>query len=118
MTTFNELIYGGTKGQPEPEVGMGATELMWTDRMPYTIVDVVLFKSGPKKGLVRQITLQPDNAVRVDSNGMSDSQTYEFSRNTDAPTVVATRRKDDAFRTSGGRRFRVGSRDKYHDFSF
>lgn len=39
--SLNNLMLTGTKGQPTPEVGMGATQLGWTDRHAYTIVEVI-----------------------------------------------------------------------------
>lgn len=54
--------------QVTPEVGMGATEVVGSDRYPYTIVKVV----NPKK-----IVVQRDDYRRTDNNGQSELQTYE-----------------------------------------
>lgn len=102
----------------EPEVGMGATLVMWTDRHPYTIVEVVRFKSGQRAGEVKGVFATRDDAVRTDSNGMSESQTYEFTTNPDAHREWFHKDKHGAFRSEGGTRLAVGVRGKYFDFSF
>lgn len=45
----NRMMEMGVRGQPEPVVGMGVTELMWTDRRPFEIVRVELKKDGSVK---------------------------------------------------------------------
>jgi hypothetical protein len=65
----------GTKGQPAPEIGMGATVLHWTDRSPATIVRVFEIYGLPA------IEIQGDKYERTDSNGFSESQTYEYTPN-------------------------------------
>lgn len=116
MTTgsFVNHVYGRMVNTPTPEVGMGATVLMWTDRAPATIVEVV----SPKT-----IKVQGDNAKRVDENGMSESQTYEYTPNEDGPVDTYTLRKNGRWirkgdPMKGGQCLLVGSREKYHDFSF
>lgn len=116
----NHLYSRAVKGQPEPEVGMGATLLAWTDRYPATIVAV--------EGNI--ITVREDNSRRVDHNGMSETQDYEFTPNPDGYESNYRREKDGTWslvvknETTGrwnkrsGNGLRIGSRDKYHDFSF
>jgi hypothetical protein len=78
---------------------------------------------------VKRIACQGDAAKRIDSNGMSESQTYEFSRQPEAARVwFAKDRKGLWVRViqaesgrwiqarSGG--LRIGERDCYHDYSF
>lgn len=36
----NRIMEAGVRGQPDPVVGMGVTELMWSDRLPYEIVRI------------------------------------------------------------------------------
>jgi hypothetical protein len=117
------MMMSGTKGQPEPEVGMGGTILMWTDRTPVTIIGLVKYRTGKNKGKIRAVTVQYDKAKRVDNNGMSEQQEWEFTRNLDGAQRIFTRRPNGAFiaagdTTKGGTQLRIGSRDKYHDFSF
>lgn len=122
MTTLNEIMYGGTKGQPEPEVGMGITLLFWSDREPGTIVDVVPFKSGPNKGKARLIRFQEDKVDFVDGKTV-------ITPDPDARVETATRRKGDRFVTTGdknilwnapieGVRVRIGDRGYYRDPHF
>lgn len=41
--SLNNLL-AGTNPELKPEIGMGATKIMWTDRAPYTII--AISKSG------------------------------------------------------------------------
>ena len=119
----NHLYSRMTNGQPEPVVGMGATLLSWTDRNPATITSV------QKVGKFTIIGVKGDNYKRIDSNGMSENQEYEYTPNPDAAELFF--RFDGKFWSrvrmnpetkrwnkidSGG--IRIGSRQKYHDFSF
>lgn len=101
-------IYGESK-QPPPEVGMGVTELCYTDRHAGTIVSVSA--SG------KSFKWQQDIAIRTDNNGMSDSQTYEFKPDPDASIKTARQHKNGKYYTDG-RVIQVGSRSEYHDFNF
>lgn len=102
---------------PTPEVGMGATVLGYSDRYAGTIVRV-----DPKNGAfwVRQ-----DNAKRVDGNGMSESQTYEYSPNPEGREFLfkrVTRGKlKGQYREDGrsqGNGVLIGQRRQYYDFTF
>lgn len=53
-----------------PEVGKGATVLLWTDRHAYEVMEV----SDDKK----RVVVQQYNAKRIDNLGMSDQQDYEY----------------------------------------
>jgi L-2-hydroxyglutarate oxidase LhgO len=112
--SLTNYLMSGTKGQPVPAVGMGATLLGWTDRHPATIVAV-----GPN---ARWVDAQDDDYKRIDKNGMSESQEYEFSPNPKAPIVRYSLRKDGGYVRVGdsmsGARLRIGDRDCYYDFSF
>lgn len=108
-------LLSGTKGQPVPCVGMGATELLWSDRYAYTIMYV-----NPK---CTEIGVQRDRAIRVDSNGMSESQEYHYESQPDAEIVYYTLRKNGAWvkkgeSMRGGSRMRIGQRIEYYDYSF
>jgi hypothetical protein len=95
----------------KPVVGMGATRIDWTDRHPFTVVEVLS---------QRRVVVQEDNYDRVDINGMSESQDYTFTPNPEAPKVVISLRKDGKWYEVGkhGSKYILGSRDKYHDYSF
>lgn len=95
---------------PTPTVGMGGTILSYTDRHAVTVVEVLT----PKK-----IVVQYDNATRTDKNGMSESQSYEFSPNPEGQKHTVTLRKDGRWKEQGGSTVvMLGRRDKYHDYSF
>jgi hypothetical protein len=105
----------------EPEVGMGATILMWSDRRPVTIVEVLRYKTGDKRGQVRGVITTADVAKRVDTRGQSECQDYVFETSENGSRSYWTLRKDGRFRESGewgGTTLRIGSRDCYRDPSF
>lgn len=119
----NHMLSRGTIGQPTPEVGMGATVLAWTDRHPGTIRKVQATKTG---WIVRATE---DDAARIDANGMSECQRYEFTPNENGREWWFSfdergwRQVElgDANRfrlVSGGKGLRIGERGKYYDFSF
>lgn len=96
-----------------PEVGMGATILGWTDRHACTIVAVHL--AGKRIAVTRDI------AHRVDKNGMSEVQEYEYTTNPEAAWQYFTLRKGGEYIAQGSRsgsRLSIGRRSHYHDFSF
>lgn len=97
----------------EPEVGMGATICMWTDRRPCTVLTV----SG------KTVTIQLDHANRTDKNGMSEEQDYTYERNPNGAILTFTLRKNGRWIKKGdtmehGNSLSIGIREKYHDFSF
>lgn len=97
-----------------PAVGMGATILMHSDRYPATIVEV----RNPKT-----IVIQEDHAKRTDTNGASETQTYVFAPDLQGAKHVLTLRKNGTWMKQGesmkhGTIVRIGTRDKYYDFSF
>ncbi len=55
-----------------PVVGMGVTELLWSDRNPYEVIEV---KDAT------HIIIRALSAERIDHNGMSEIQEYRFSSN-------------------------------------
>ena len=115
--SFMNFAMSGMIGMPEPEVGMGVTVLSWTDRRPATIVEVVKRKNGK----VAAIVIQEDNAKRVDENGFSESQEYEYSQNPEAAKETFELRRNGAWAKAGDEaknRLVIGRREKYHDFTF
>lgn len=101
------------------EVGMGCTILMFTDRKPATVVEVIKRDNGK----VHAIVIQEDRARRLDKNGFSESQDYEYTPNTDAFKATYTLRSNNRFvrkydDMNTGQKVFVGKREKYHDFSF
>lgn len=97
-----------------PEVGMGATLLMWSDRSPFTIHKV----EGKK------LWASPDLYDRIDENGMSECQEYVYHNNDQELEInwtLFTLRKDGRWHrgtTLCGMVLSIGHREKYYDFSF
>ena len=96
---------------PTPVVGMGVTRLSFSDRHPFTVVEVKT---------ARKIVVQKDDAVRTDKNGMCEQQTYQFSPDPNGVKIVLTLRKDGRWREMGDDTdgWLIGERLKYHDHSF
>lgn len=120
---INHLQSRMTKGQPEPMVGMGATVLCYTDRKPATIIEVFLI------GRDVAVKIQIDGYKRLDNNGLSEVQEYEFFRDTEAPVYYykfhngawrqcAKNRRTNRWNSVDGNGLRIGTRDKYHDPHF
>jgi len=117
----------------EVKVGLGGTEHRWSDRRPYTVC--VVHKNWKNKGY-EIIGVQEDDAKRTDSNGMSESQTYEYSPNIEnvvhylksetIETQNGLRKLYQPVRwnpktnrwNKGGNAVTLGSRNYYYDFSF
>jgi len=115
-------VYSREKS-PEPVVGMGATILGWSDRHAGTIVNVFDVRG------VKHISVQRDISKRIDKNGMSDSQTYEYSPNTQGPVNTFRFRNDrweevyfntktNRWNKFGSYGIRIDVRDTHHDYSF
>lgn len=115
------------------KIGDGGTEYMWSDRRPYSVCSVDT--NWKNKGF-EIIGVQEDNAKRIDSNGMSEDQTYEFTSNPDAPVcflksiIIETEQgkrkiyepvhwneKTNRW-NKGGTAVTLGRREKYWDPSF
>lgn len=113
-TSVKEIIPGET----------GATLLSWTDRRAATVVEVF------KKGVYDYIVVQRDIATRVDKNGMSDAQSYEYSRDPNGFKEtfrigkkgtfekVYVNAETGRFVKAGVGGLSVGTRNEYYDFSF
>lgn len=90
----------------EPEVGMGATMYSGSDRTPYTVIAVSSRRF--------KVTLQADKSVRVDDNGLSESQTWDCTPDPDGEIRNAYRDSAGNFHC-GSRRVRFGARSMYRD---
>ena len=66
---FVNQLYGNNS--TEPKVGEGATVYMYSDRNAYQVTAVA--EDG------ESCTIQRCNVKRTDNNGMSESQTYDYS---------------------------------------
>ena len=116
-------IYSRSAGAT-PEVGIGATMLSWSDRHAGTVIEVFT------KGAYEYVTIQADNYKRIDNNGYSESQSYEYTPNPEGP-LSYFRRKSDQHQWQGvyinpetGKFNKglggliLGEREEYYDFSF
>ena len=105
---LNNRIMEHTTG--EPVAGMGCTITMFSDRMAATVVEV----KSPTT-----IIVQEDTATRTDKNGMSECQTYDYTRDPRAPKRTFTKRKNGTWKERGANTGLVlGTRRAYHDYSF
>ena len=108
---INHLM--SNSAQPEPKVGDGATVLSWSDRHAATVIEVT----------PNRITVQLDKAFRLDKNGMSECQAYEYYPNPDGEIIEFFKNKHGAWRErfKGGKSgygLLLGHRQAYHDYSF
>jgi hypothetical protein len=107
---INKLADESTQST-KPEVGMGATVILWSDRKAATIIEV--------SKTAHRVVVQFDTATRVDSNGMSDAQSYTYEPNPEGGVETYSRRRDGSYRVVGGQgRLLLNVRDAYHDYSF
>lgn len=94
-----------------PEVGMGCTEIWYSDRRAGTVVEVS--PSG------KRAKFQYDQAIRTDCNGMSSDQEYCYKRDKTSSFFSISLRKDGVWRVANGeRRVVLGIRNQYHDYGF
>ena len=118
-SVLNHVMSRQTKGQPNPEVGMGVTLLGWTDRYAATIIEV--------EGNV--ITVQEDQSKRTDGNGVSEDQTYSYEPNpngmthhyrfrNDAWEAVQRNERTGRWNRRDGYGLMLGVRQHYYDFSY
>ena len=101
---MNYMMDGGLRHT----IGTGATILFWTDRYAGTIIKIT----------AKQIHVQEDTITRTDSNGMSESQSYDYAPNPNGKVHVFRLNKRGRYRSPQGCGLCIGERDQYHDFSF
>ena len=93
-----------------PQVGMGATKFLWSDSHAYTITRVSA--SG------KTFWMKQDDATRIDDNGMSDCQEYEYTPNENAREEMVRMTKRGWRCSWDKQRVVVGFRYEYYDYSF
>ena len=97
-----------------PEVGMGATYVVGSDRYPYTIVEVS--KSG------NRITVQSDREYAAEGYNYYSNQVFTYTPNTDGSLhILSYRKKNNVWREVGKKSslyFYIGERRFYQDPSF
>lgn len=94
-------------GQAATKVGDGATILVWSDRHAATVVRVT----------ATQIHVQQDKATRIDSNGLSEVQSYQYESDLTSPVVIF-RKTQKGWRSRNGQSLWIGIRQEYYDHSF
>jgi hypothetical protein len=92
-----------------PTVGMAATICYYSDRAAATVVYVS--ETGYK------VIVKEDHAVRVDNNGMSEIQKYEYTPNPLGREHVFYRNQHGDY-AQRGKSLHLGDRRAYHDYSF
>ena len=95
----------------KPEVGMGVTELMYSDRHPYTVVEILT----PKR-----IKVRADTTTRIDKNGASETQEYTYTEDSRAPEITLFLNKYGRWKRVGdaqGSTYLIGRREEYYDFT-
>lgn len=126
---INHLCSRATIGQPVPEVGMGATMLLWTDRHAATISKVEDLSS---KRWRHQIEVQADIATVVEGSSHDGSASYVYRPNAKAGVHIFRSERDGGqwcevrandkgnmvLCNGGGRGLRIGEREEYRDPSF
>ena len=107
-----------------PAVGDAATLCGWSDRSPATVIEVI------EKGKSVIVKVQKDNYTRIDNNGMSESQVYEYSRNPEGSVYFFKRKTSGEWREvrkneetgrfvlARGAGIYFGERERFYDFTF
>lgn len=139
-SVMNHLRSRATDSEPTPEVGMGVTILMWTDRRAGTIQRIF----EERGQMVLEVT--PDKATLVGGSKQSEAQEYSYAPNPNAPKEYYKKDASGAWREyeykvtnsnydaaadivhntyssrlsrkSGGSSLQVGVREEYEDPSF
>jgi len=95
----------------KPELGIGVTELMYSDRHPFTVTKII---SDTK------IEVTADTSTRIDENGASESQEYRYEPDKKAVPITLRLNKFGRWKMVGdpkGSTFLVGRREEYYDFT-
>jgi hypothetical protein len=93
----------------KPFPGYGCTVILYSDRHAATITRV---SPSGKTFWYRQ-----DKATRIDTNGMSDYQTYSYEPDPDAPEIQVRMTKK-GWKNAQGSYVAVGYHREYYDYSF
>ena len=108
--SLQNAMYDQTRSKV-PEIGMGVTEVMYSDRHPYTITAILSAK---------RIQVKADIATRIDKLGMSDCQTYKYEADNNAPAITLFLNKFGRWKRLGdaqGSTYLIGEREEYYDFT-
>lgn len=96
-----------------PVIGEGATEICWSDRHAYTIVEIKSAKC---------IVVQRDKVTRLDQGGPTDSQAYQYAPDPNGHRVTLTLRRNGKWIPRGhgmsAAGYLIGVRQEHYDYSF
>ncbi len=110
----------GTNPEKEITVGMEATVCHWSDRSPAEIAEVVVFKSGKRKGEVRGVKIRAMRATLVAGSEHDGSARYEYSKMPEAPVsgLYLRNRRGQFEKANGGPKLAIGRAERYYDPHF
>lgn len=93
-----------------PQVGMGATKLLYSDSHAYTIVEVINEK----------VVIVKRDDVKALHKGMSDSQEWEYTFNPKAQPITLKKHKKGYWYQVGDTttKFLLGVRQEFYDYTF
>lgn len=110
-TEGREVLWLGSEWLRPILPGLAATYRIGSDRYAATVIAV--------SPTAKKATVQLDHATRTDANGMSESQSYTYTRDPKGAVHVFYRGADGAYRDrKRGGSCTFGVRRHYHDFSF
>lgn len=98
-----------TQPKVAPTKGMGGTLYYYTDRKAVTVIHVTKTASC--------VVVQEDKATRLDTNGMSESQSYSYQPDQAGEKHRMYLQADGLYHTRGVR-LHLGDRRTYHDYGF
>lgn len=121
---INHVYAAATAGQPDPEVGMGATILSWTDRYAGTVILVDRTASGGWR-----VAVQYDRSVVQPGTGGTGNEVYTYERDPAGRVAhfeyrrgrwveVTLNRETGRWNSTRGHGLVLGRRDSYRDPSF
>lgn len=122
-SVINNIMSRQVIGQPEPEVGMGATILMWTDRRAATITKVY-------PGKLTLIEVTHDYATVTSGSSFDGSAVYDYKPNPSGQkdhfrreangqwNPVRYNEATGRWNKTSGHGLKIGVREEYRDPSF
>ena len=101
----------GMSGQPDPVVGMGCTEVLWSDRHPYEVIEVKDARHCKAR------------AMGCKCVGGAYSNEWELFSDENGHVINLFRKKNGQWverypDRSYGNRFVMGFAEKYYDYEF
>jgi len=117
------------KKEIKPEIGMGATEIRFSDCCSYTVIAIspsgkIIKLQRDTATLLNGINSGEPDALKCTPGGFAAHveglQRYTYARNTQGIIKKATLRKDGKYGMKGSSRsnVRIGIRNEYYDYNF